>query len=384
MRKLLFDKNLQLMLCVTLMVILSVSSISPALPKVMDELNVTATSIGLVITAFTLPGIFLAPIVGILADRLGRKKILVASLFTFGVFGTACGLTDSLGALLFFRFLQGVGVAPIGVLHATVIADLYEGSERLTAMGYSGTILSIGTATFPVIGGLLALPGWRYPFLLPVVAIPIGILVHLFLDNPEPTHKQALKEYVSNTLDVMLTRKAGGLFLITLITHIILYGCFVTYLPVLLEERFKVSPVTIGLILSFASIFTALCSFQMGFLARRFREMQILQASFFLFLFSTGMIPLLSSLFIFAVPVALLGAAMGLNAPLRISILTGLAPIENRASIMAVNSMLLRLGQTIAPVLMGLVLATFTIDAVYWAGAALALMMVVLARLVIR
>ena len=75
---------------VWLVLVLGVSSVSPILPKLMEELDVSARSIGLVISLFTLPGIVLAPVVGIVADRLGRRRILVAALLTFGIFGTGC------------------------------------------------------------------------------------------------------------------------------------------------------------------------------------------------------------------------------------------------------------------------------------------------------
>ena len=104
----------------------------------------------------------------------------------------------------------------------------------------------------------------------------------------------------------------------------------------------------------------------------------VLYTSFSLFLIAMAAIPLLPNLWVFTIPTAMVGAAMGLSAPLRISILTGLAPIENRAGLMAVNAIMLRLGQTIAPVAMGIVLIVFSIDAIYFMGAIVALVMIFL------
>lgn len=73
-RKLYKDRNLLIVFCITLTAVLSVTSISPAFPMIADVFNISDTQIGLLITVFTLPGIILAPIIGILADRLGRKK----------------------------------------------------------------------------------------------------------------------------------------------------------------------------------------------------------------------------------------------------------------------------------------------------------------------
>jgi MFS family permease len=382
--KLYLDKNLQIMFGVTLMVILGVSSIMPALPELMRELRVPARSIGLVITLFTLPGIFLAPIVGILADRAGRKRILVAALLIFGTFGTACAFTWNLESLLVFRFLQGIGVGSLSVLSVTIIGDLYEGEERISALGYATVILSVGSAVFPLIGGMLATIGWQYPFLLNIMALPLGLVVHLFLRNPEPSNSHGFKEYVKRTFSVIGTRRAIGLFAITFLSLVILYGPYITYVPVLLNERFQCSPVAIGIVVSVSSLFTGLTSSQVGRLATRFKVISILCFAFVLYVLSLSMIPLIHHLWLIVIPTALFGAAMGLNAPSRMSLLTGLSPIGQRAAVISVNGIFQRLGQTISPVLMGLLLVDYGLDAVFWAGAAVTLVMLAVAVWVVK
>jgi len=377
LKKLYLDTNLQIMGGVTLMVIMGVSSIMPVLPTLVRDLGVSPGAIGLVITSFTLPGVVLSPIAGVLADRLGRKRILVVSLVIFGVFGAACSLAPDFETLLYLRFLQGIGVAPIGVLNTTVIGDLYEGEDRVRAMGYSAIVLSAGTALFPALGGILAMWGWQYAFLLPLSSLGLAFLAQLFLDNPEPRATVALKEYVKATFSVIAARNMVALFAITLLTHIILYGPYITYFPILLEERFLLSPASIGLIGAIASLFTALASSQVGRLAGRFRSIALLCASSVLFLLSMAVVPFLSNLWTFALPVALLGASMGLGAPVRIALLAELSPADSRGAIMSVNSMLLRLGQTIGPALMGLVFAEGGMDFVYWTGSVAALTMFV-------
>lgn len=383
-RKLYLDTNLQIMFGVTLMVILGVSSIMPVLPELTVKLNIPARSIGLVVTVFALPGVLLAPLAGILADRVGRKKVLVASLLIFGLFGTACGFADSFETLLLLRLLQGVGMAPIGVLNTTLIGDLYDGTDRITAMGYVGTVLSIGTAILPAIGGTLALFGWNYPFMLPVVALPLAVLVQFSLKNPEPHRRHRFKHYVKGALSVISTKRAIGLFSLTFLTFMILYGPFVTYIPLLLQDRFDMTPVTIGLIIAVSSLFTGLASSQLGRLATRFREVSILRASFTLFLLSMCLTPFVTSAWGFLAPLGLFGAAMGLGGPSRITLIAGLAPANRRALVMAANGMIQRLGQTVAPVLMGAVLAGFGMDAVFWAGAVVAVCMIGVANFAVE
>ena len=74
------DPNLQIVFGVTLMAVLGVSSITPAFPTIVDELGITPQAVGSLITVFTLPGVLLTPVLGILADQFGRKRILVPAL----------------------------------------------------------------------------------------------------------------------------------------------------------------------------------------------------------------------------------------------------------------------------------------------------------------
>jgi MFS family permease len=67
------------------MAVLGSSSIAPALPKVVQELGVSPGQVGLLITVFTLPGVFLTSVAGALSDRFGRRKILVPSLMLFSI-----------------------------------------------------------------------------------------------------------------------------------------------------------------------------------------------------------------------------------------------------------------------------------------------------------
>ncbi len=83
------DHNLHIVFAVTLMAVLGTSSVTPAFPEVAQELGVSRGQVGLLITVFTLPGVFLTPVLGALSDRFGRRKILIPSLLLFGIAGGA-------------------------------------------------------------------------------------------------------------------------------------------------------------------------------------------------------------------------------------------------------------------------------------------------------
>ncbi len=72
-------------------------------------MGISSGQVGFLITVFTLPGILLTPVAGVLSDRYGRRRVLVPSLFLFGVAGVAGALATDFGLLLVLRTLQGVG-----------------------------------------------------------------------------------------------------------------------------------------------------------------------------------------------------------------------------------------------------------------------------------
>jgi ACDE family multidrug resistance protein len=377
------DPNLQIIFGVTLMSVLGVASITPAFPRIGKELQLSSQSIGLLVTAFTLPGVLLTAVLGILADRWGRKRILVPSLMLFGLAGGACSLARDFDLLLILRFLQGIGGASLGSLNVTIIGDLYRDRERATAMGYNAGILSVGTASYPAIGGALATLGWHYPFVLPLLAIPIGLFVLFALKNPEPKDAQGFRTYLRRAWMSVKNRQVAGLFVASLVTFIILYGAYLTYFPFLIENAFGASPLTTGLIMSWASLTTALTASQLGRLVKVLAKKTLISMAFILYALALAMMPLMPTLWTLLLPTALFGIAHGLNFPSIQTLLAELAPLEHRAAFMSANGMVLRLGQTLGPLLIGVAFGLGGLGIAFYVGAAFSIAMFALASITI-
>ena len=129
------DLDLWLLFAVTLVGVGNVSSVSPAFPQVVEVFGISRVQVGWVVTAYSLPGILSAPLAGIGADRLGRKRVLVPTLFVFGLAGGACALARSFPVLIGLRTVKGFTAAPLVGLAVTIIGDRYDGTDRATAVG---------------------------------------------------------------------------------------------------------------------------------------------------------------------------------------------------------------------------------------------------------
>jgi MFS family permease len=375
-RAVLRDPRLHIIFGITLSAVMGVSSITPAFPQIADALDIEPAQTGLLITFYYISGVVLTPFLGLLADRVGRKRILVPSLFLFGIAGAACALVRDFESLLALRLLQGMGAASLGALNLTLIGDIFSGHQRTAAMGYNASVLSVGTASYPAIGGALAMLGWYYPFALPIVAVPVGLFVLFRLENPEPEAKTDLKTYFAQLGAGLKNRQVVGIFAISFVVFAILFGPYLTFLPLLLNDYFEVDSWAIGLVISSASITTFLVSVNLGKLTRRFSATGLIYTSIVLYVVSMAMLPYMPSAAWIVLPSLVYGAAQGLNIPSVQTLLAGLAPTEYRGAFMALNGTVYRVGQTTGPVAAGALYAVWGFEGVYWGGAGLALLLV--------
>lgn len=365
------DPNLLVVYGITLMPVMAVSGVAPAFPAVAEALSVPPESTGLLITAFTLPGILLAPFLGILADRWGRKQVILPALVLFALAGAACAWAEDLRTLLALRFLQGLGGASLGSLSAIVVGDLFQGREQVKAMGYNAATLSLGSTVLPSLGGALALWSWRAPLALPLLALLVAAAVAWRLDAlPTPTGKP-FRAYLREAAGAMGARPLPGLYFSSLVTFIVLYGAYTVFIPILLHQRFEWSPLAIGLTLSGGSFTTAVTAITLGFLAGRYIPQRLVITAFLLYGLAFASIPLAPSGSLVALGVALVGVAQGLNYPVVLSLLATLAPDDRRGVVVSVNGTVIRTGQTLGPLLAGGVYAMGGMTGVFLSAAGL-------------
>lgn len=377
-RKIYLDTNLQIIFGITLTYIMGVAIITPAFPKIVKELNISAKDVGLLIAVFSFPGILVTPFLGVVADRWGRKKIIFPSLMLFGIAGGLCFFVRDFQLLLILRLIQGIGAAPLGSLTVTIIGDLYSRKELVAAMGYNSSVRSVGSASYPAIGGALAMMGWHYPFILPVIAVPIGFLVLFNLKTPEPENEVHIREHLNIVWKKLRNRQVVGLLVIGIIIFVMLFGSYMTCFPLLLGNSFGLSSLIIGLIIASVSLVAAFTSSQLGRIIKLFSRKAILKMSFILYTLALLIIPLISQLWLFFIPVIIFGIAHGMSIPVIQALFAEAAPLKYRATFMSVSGMTFRVGQTLGPLLMGMVISIWGIGGAFYAGAGLSIVMFII------
>ena len=368
------DVNLLIVVSVTLMEILGTMSVNPVLPGIAREFELSPQQIGWVTTAFVVPIAIGGIICGVLSDRFGRKTILVPSLFLFAIAGVACAFAPNFQILLALRFLQGVGAASLEALPLTLICDLYTGKQLTAAMGFNASAIGLSLAVYPLLGGGLASMGWRNAFVLPLIAVLVGIWLWKSLRLPEQKHYENFNFWVY-LRDVWSSIRRGRvikLLFIVVALFVLLFGAYLTYIPTV-ADSLGASEIEIGILLASMAVFFALTSSQLGFLARSLSEQTLIKISFSIYTLALVITPAIDSIGLLFIPSILFGIAHGIVYPTTQALLAELAPNHNRAGFMAVAAIAIPLGQAIGPVLGGLAFSAWEMRGVFYAGAFLAI-----------
>ncbi len=139
--------------------------IIPLLPRYAERFSTGRFELGLVLSLFSLMQFLTAPFWGRLSDRIGRRPVLIVTLFISAAGYTILALARSFEMILLSRVVAGLGGANIAVAQA-MIADIYPPKERAKGMGMIGAAFGMGFVFGPAIGGLAANwwgptgPGW--------------------------------------------------------------------------------------------------------------------------------------------------------------------------------------------------------------------------------
>jgi EmrB/QacA subfamily drug resistance transporter len=161
-----------------LMMVLDISIVITALPKIHDGLGFSATGLSWVQNAYTLAFGGLLLLGARAGDILGRRRMFVVGIALFTAASLAIGLSQSPAWLIGARALQGVGAAVLAPSTLALLSTNFaEGPQRTRVVAYYGAVAGVGASIGLVLGGVLAdLLSWRVGFF---INLPIGIALML-------------------------------------------------------------------------------------------------------------------------------------------------------------------------------------------------------------
>jgi len=216
-----------LLLPVTLAV-MGIAVLVPVVPQLMAQFqsvpNYQYIIQGGVLTMPALCITLFSPLAGWLADRFGRRRILIAAMLVYGVMGIAPTFLDNLFAIVGSRVGVGLCEAVVMTVSTTLISDYFKGRAREQWLASQTAVASLSALAIIALGGLLGtLYGWRGPFgvYLFSVVLAIGVWRFTWEPDPEPTTGEAATPETSHVS--FPWARMSGICAITLFASVMFY-----------------------------------------------------------------------------------------------------------------------------------------------------------------
>lgn len=341
-----------LVMATAMMAPFDVNVVGPALPTIGTAFGLSDAQTGLVITIFALPGIVTAPVIGMLADRYGRRAVIIPCLFVYGCAGVAVLIAEAFVHVLILRFIQGVvGGSILASLALTVVGDVYDGPVRNTAMGVTSASITVTAAVAPAIGGALATIAWDAPFATYGLSVLVAGAVYLWLDEPARARGDgpAAMAYLKAAFDAVPTRPALGLYGANLASFTLFFGGVLTAVSFLLSDAYGLGSGRIGFLITGAMLVSAVVALLNGRFVRFLTEQQLIGIGFLAYGIGFIGVGAASSFEGVFGALAIFGVGHGLVLPSVAAALAELAPDRYRGGVMSIRTSLVLASQAVGP-----------------------------------
>jgi DHA2 family multidrug resistance protein len=162
----------------TLMEMVDTSIVNVAVPTIMGNLGATLDQITWVSTGYILASVVVLPMTGWLSASFGRRRYLAGSMALFTIASVCCGMSRSLGMLVFFRIVQGMGGAALMSTAQATMMEIFPPNQLGMVQSIYGLGIIVGPAIGPTLGGWIT-DNYSWPWIF-YVNLPLGILATAF------------------------------------------------------------------------------------------------------------------------------------------------------------------------------------------------------------
>ncbi|WP_425646940.1 MFS transporter [Agrobacterium leguminum] len=337
------------LLFVATLTIMAGTTVAPSLPAIEQTFLSTPHVDIMSRMVLTLPSVFVAfcaPIAGVLADRFGRKRLLLGAILLYSLSGMSGLFADSLVGLLVGRAFLGLAIGAIMTIGTALVGDYFEGPARERYLGLQQAFTQIGGVVFVVAGGLLADLHWRAPFAVYAVALLILPAALFFLTEPVRSDSRIK---AGGEQDFAANWPLVGVLALAVFLVNALFYTIPSQLPFFLRELGVFSGSIAGYAIGIFNLAGALAALNFGRLRARASVTAIIAAGlvsmatgFALLAMAEGLVAMLSSL-------AVVGFGLGVVMPGIMSTTIMLAPLRLRGRIAGIVTASMFLGHFISP-----------------------------------
>lgn len=256
------EKNKKLTLSILLgnlfMVSLGLGLVIPVLPTLMNELDISGSTVGYLVAVYAITQFITSPFSGKWVDQYGRKPTIILGLLIFAVSELLFGLGQNVYVLFISRILGGFSNAFIVPAVTAFIADITSTNERPKAMGYMSAAINTGFLIGPGIGGFLAEINMRLPFFVAALFGAFSVIFSfLLLKEPSKFEEENEQKEMEIKGNEHFRQIFQPMYIVAfLIIFISSFGLasFESILSLYVDHKFNFSPKDIAVVVSVSSI----------------------------------------------------------------------------------------------------------------------------------
>lgn len=358
------------LLLASTLTVMATAAISPVIAVIRDDLEVSGTAAGLLLTTHCLVIAVVSPLTGMLIDRYGVRRPLAAGLVLYGVAGGAGMWADSYAGLLLTRVAFGVGAAFVFTGSTVALLSVVRGTAQERVMGWRSSATAVGALSWPLIGGALGALSWHAPFGVYLVGIVVGAAALSALPEDRPAQLPA--HSTAEALRFALRRPVLlGYYGLFGAASLLLYA-LVVFLPLRFAELGVHDPFHVAL-LSLGMSVTMIGS---GFAYPRIRAQLghdgVLRLTYATWTLTFLVLAGAQHVTLVALASTLFGIGMGISLPTLTILLGDASPPERRGTLTALSGSALFLGQFASPLVLGPLADATSITTAYLGAAAVA------------
>ncbi|NMB77664.1 MAG: MFS transporter [Methanomicrobiales archaeon] len=354
-----------LMLCIMAFFAMAAGTLlAPVLPEMVEPLHTTSTEVSLLMSVLTISIAVFTLVIGHFIDRVHRKTLLVPCLVIYGMTGLACFFVSDLVLLCALRFIQGFGVAGMMTLALLIIGDVYHGNESLRPVSMISMSFAIGAISVPLIGGYLALIGWNWPFLFYALALPFAVAVLVWL--PETGTKNLTWEHtgIGSAFTALKDLRVAYTVFLGFTVYFLLFAMAV-WVPFMLKGTFGFTSGESGLALALEGIAVVFMASRVGPLAGRYSVPIVITGGLAIVGVSLAFMASVPSVITILLMLILFGAGYALAQVSVDVLIIQVSSTESRGGVLSLHTCAKYTGSSLAPVILGIVLVVYGLNAVF-------------------
>ena len=364
---------------ITVTGILNNTLVGPSIPDILADFDRSQSAAGPLVASASLPGIVVAPLIGLAADRFGRRAVLLPCLWAFGIFGVVNAIAPTYELMLASRVAQGFGAAGLINLAVVLISDHWEGAERTALIGRNAAVLTMSLAVAPALGGAVSdLFGWRVAFGGYALAIPMAVVAGRVLRADRPTEAETVRAQVTAARRAVGHPVVKASLVSGVLVFVLIFGGFLTAFPLLMEQDYGLGAAQRGLLIAVPAASASLVAFNLGRIRSSLPLRGLLVGAGCTYLIAFGLVAATGPIVVLVVASILYGLGEGVFLPSLQDAVAEAAPPERRGAVIAVWVGAARLGQTIGPLLASLALTATDPGGVFAIGAGLCVVLLAL------